>query len=836
MTAWKRRLSWMLQLLVLAGLGWLLDDPQRIFPTQKPRPYRIFFEHPSQLEFIQKTLSTFSFPEKATFEFASPSGQIQTAPKIWEEINWTLLSQISWPTEETTREIFKLPFRIHTQDVFLFHRATIPEIQQSAFLAQLFKENQIRFFPFGPKPLSNFSTEEILKSKPQPLFQINAIHTNHGVDVLCEEKGLTDPIHLFWEEQPCCVWTLPEATQEIQRFQYSIQLPPGTHILWAQSGSQFTETSIHVPAPLRVLSLDSQEENGYLETLLKAQGIEVICQKDLPEKLTPYSVLLLGGATAFHLSIESSARIQHFVQKEGGALAFFQGEPDFLTSTWNQWLPLQKIQTFVSPIAKSPQEIPEKSTPPEINNEKDLQEGEVLGKKKIEESSLCLLIILDRSGSMQGEKLELAKQSAIACLKELKEEDLLGIITFNQFPTWILYPTPVSKQSEIIQAVHRIQAEGDTFIYPALVEAKIELRKQKVSAKHIILLSDGYSQRANYRQIVEELVQDQITLSTIGIGTDFDHSLMANLSEWGCGRFYFTTDFTHIARYVTLDTRKVVEEIRDPAEKPKPPDHLRKKPKVVPENQEKTTPPTEKKEAFPVLGKGPLFKTESPPPVLKYRKAVAQEKAYVYAEVQGQPLLAIERCGTGKIMHFIGRFEEDWSPDWLQWKRIAPFWGQAFKHIVLEKKEQPELLWSQESTPEKTRIRISFPVILDTTLQYFLKPSGPAEAILAEFDSPSTLLFEFPYLGTGFYRFSGYSSQQENLFSLKGILVPPLDFGKSSSGENPQRVALSDLFSEVWSYQPLPPLYSETVTRYFSLFLAIFVILLWGGLFLRYRS
>src|SRR3954467_6889638 len=104
-------------------------------------------------------------------------------------------------------------------------------------------------------------------------------------------------------------------------------------------------------------------------------------------------------------------------------------------------------------------------------------------------SPVAVVVVLDRSGSMVGAKMDLAKEATKAPLDALGEKDQFGVLTFDYNFMWLLKIAEVRDKPAMRSSIDRIVATGNTNIYTALREAYQQIRAVPVATKHIILLS-----------------------------------------------------------------------------------------------------------------------------------------------------------------------------------------------------------------------------------------------------------------------------------------------------------------------------------------------------------
>jgi Ca-activated chloride channel family protein len=167
------------------------------------------------------------------------------------------------------------------------------------------------------------------------------------------------------------------------------------------------------------------------------------------------------------------------------------------------------------------------------------------GKREI--PSLGIVLVIDKSGSMSGEKMKLAQEAASRTVDLLREKDTIGVLGFDSSPHWFVEPQKLTDKSGIIQKINAIPADGGTEIYTAVEGAFAKLSKVEAQRKHIILLTDGQSSsNQSYETLTADMQKENITMSTVAIGTDADQVLLKQLADLAKGRYYAAVDQTTI--------------------------------------------------------------------------------------------------------------------------------------------------------------------------------------------------------------------------------------------------------------------------------------------------
>jgi len=161
-----------------------------------------------------------------------------------------------------------------------------------------------------------------------------------------------------------------------------------------------------------------------------------------------------------------------------------------------------------------------------------------------------LVCVLDQSGSMYGEKIELLKNTFNYLLEYLQDFDRLSVITFSGEVSVIfpLTPTTQSNKEKLLHLIRTIQAAGSTDIYAGMEKAfQILTRREfKNPVSSIFLLSDGqdmmnYGRAAELvKHSLQELrVPKETSINTFGFGNDHDSQLMTQIANLREGGFYF---------------------------------------------------------------------------------------------------------------------------------------------------------------------------------------------------------------------------------------------------------------------------------------------------------
>jgi uncharacterized membrane protein len=427
------------------------------------------------------------------------------------------------------------------------------------------------------------------------------------------------------------------------------------------------------PAP-RVLLVEREPEGGvYLRDSLRKQGVDVaLVSADKfaanPAQVKSQDAVILSDVAAEQLTPAVAKQLDVYVRDQGGGLIFVAGE-----STYGE-----------KGLAKNDVE---KLLPVKF-------EGE--GKRK----DLDLVLLLDRSFSMRGQKLEYAKSAALGALDLLEEQHRLAVVGFDTVPEEIVPLAPVGNKRKAEDLMSSLQASGQTNIFNAMLYAYRLLENSQAKAKHIILMSDGdtapvrpgadasadvpipaiqmakklreeaqrkETEQANlgsdkpiptsYPEMAERMTEKKITLSTVIIGELPNVELMTNLARWTNGKSYLAATDQEIPQLFVTETKRMLREA------------------IV----EEPFRPLVKRKGEAIAGvdftKGPELKG--------YVVSKAREFSEVLLEAKDKaPLLAQTHYGLGKTVAFMSDAKNHWAADWVNWPGYSKLWAQVVRDAM----------------------------------------------------------------------------------------------------------------------------------------------------------
>ena len=392
----------------------------------------------------------------------------------------------------------------------------------------------------------------------------------------------------------------------------------------------------------RVLVVETDRSPSVIPTLLdqEAMVVETINAKLLPETLSGYmgySAIIFDNVPGHLVGENRMTIIEQAVKSFGTGFMMVGGEESFGLGGY-----------FKSPI--------ERLLPVEM---------EVKGKEQL--PSLGLMIVLDRSGSMAGSKIVLAREAAARSVELLRDEDTFGFIAFDD-QVWDIIPLgPLGDRKEVIEKILSVSVLGGTDIYPGMKRAYDDLTKSELQRKHIILLTDGQSDMPpGYAEVIADGKGNNITMSTVAIGNDADRALLESLADSGGGRFYDVIDESTIpailSRETSMMTRTYIED--DPF--------------------------------YMSLGGVPEWNSlflEGVPEINAYIATTLKNTATLIGESPKEdPILSEWMYGLGRTVAFTSDSTGKWTGDFANWTGYGEFWNTAVGRLLPSYEDVPYII------------------------------------------------------------------------------------------------------------------------------------------------
>lgn len=265
-------------------------------------------------------------------------------------------------------------------------------------------------------------------------------------------------------------------------------------------------------------------------------------------------------------------------------------------------------------------------------------------KEEKRDPSTALVIIIDTSGSMAGERVQLAKEVARLAMMRLLPHDKVGIVEFFGGKRWAAPIQPASNSIDLARAINRLDAGGGTVILPAIEEAWYGMQNVETRYKHVLVLTDGGVESGAFEPLLRRMADDGVNTSTVLIGPEAHSEFLVDLANWGKGRFYSVPDRFNL------------------------PEILLKQPST-------SRLPSFRPGEFKVKGIGAeswlgALDLTAAPPVLGFVETEAKPEARTILELEGEraPLLATWQNGAGRVTTLS---TEAMGPSATPWREFA---------------------------------------------------------------------------------------------------------------------------------------------------------------------
>jgi Mg-chelatase subunit ChlD len=410
-------------------------------------------------------------------------------------------------------------------------------------------------------------------------------------------------------------------------------------------GNNYREVGITVRGRTRIL-LVTPRGRSPIELILEQRDFDVDLRtpEQFPEtlnELAAYNGVVLEDINAAGFDLAGIGELERFVRELGGGLIFVGGTATFGDVGLTQTALRQLLPVTLEPRRPRP------------------------GHRE----PLALFIVIDRSNSMgynsrigtlrDGEKLRYAKEAALAVVRQLRDQDLVGVIAFDSQPREIAALGPLGvNRARLEDLIPRLVENGGTDFYDALASAREQLSASRVSRRHVILLTDGDTNRSavdEYRSLIRDIAADNISVTTIRIGDNtVNLGLLKEISEHTGGQFHYVENVRALPELMLRDTTRALGSLTRSEE-----------------------------QYFPETGARSQFlrgiHEQDIPPVADYAFAKSKADAEVALRVnrleRSDPLLAVWQYGLGRVAAFTASPSTD-AEQWLGWSELGKFWSQ----------------------------------------------------------------------------------------------------------------------------------------------------------------
>jgi Ca-activated chloride channel family protein len=163
--------------------------------------------------------------------------------------------------------------------------------------------------------------------------------------------------------------------------------------------------------------------------------------------------------------------------------------------------------------------------------------------------------VIDRSGSMEGERIAQARAAAAMAVSRLDARDIASIVIFDHTVEVLVPARPVADPALFVAAISQIGVRGDTAIHAGVLTGAAEVARFKDPGRlnRVVLLSDGQanvgpSKPADFAALGSALLGQGISVSTVGLGLGYNEDLMATLARAGDGNHAFAREPTDLVQ------------------------------------------------------------------------------------------------------------------------------------------------------------------------------------------------------------------------------------------------------------------------------------------------
>ncbi len=158
-------------------------------------------------------------------------------------------------------------------------------------------------------------------------------------------------------------------------------------------------------------------------------------------------------------------------------------------------------------------------------------------------------IVIDKSSSMSGARIDQAKLAAIAAVERLRDKDIVSIVLYDSVVEVLVPSTKATDRGSIIRKIRAVEVGSSTALFAGVASGAAEVRKflERGAVNRVILLSDGQanigpSSPMELADLGRSLAKENISVSTLGVGQGYNEDLMMQLAAASSGNHVFVED------------------------------------------------------------------------------------------------------------------------------------------------------------------------------------------------------------------------------------------------------------------------------------------------------
>jgi Ca-activated chloride channel family protein len=370
---------------------------------------------------------------------------------------------------------------------------------------------------------------------------------------------------------------------------------------------------------------DPADAEAHLMRTLEANQFDVQrAPSGPPDRLDDYQLVIFNNWDMQNVPLARKTALEAFV-KQGGGLLWIGGDRNVYVE-----------KTEEDALERT---LPAKIAPPRT------PEG------------TAVVLIIDKSSSMEGKKMELARQAAVGVVENLRPTDQVGVLIFDNSFQWSVPLRRADDRVSIKRLISGITPDGGTQIAPALTEAYRKILTSKAIYKHIVLLTDGISEEGDSMTLSKDAVANHVTISTVGLGQDVNRAFLEKVAQLADGKSYFLNDPSGLEQIVLRDVKEHTGSTA----------------------VEKDVHPEVVNRAEILDGVG----IETAPPLRGYVRFLARPTTDLILRAGPEdPLLVRWQYGLGRAAVFASDAKNRWAANWVAWPGFDKLWANIFRDLL----------------------------------------------------------------------------------------------------------------------------------------------------------